>query len=310
MALKSKAMKEILPYVDVTIRNYDGNTVLHTIFDSISWKGLVTLLLPYSDVYAKNNAGETPLLLAASYTSAFHSNRDYVNDMKLLILHSPVNVTDVEGRTALHRCADKGHLDAIKLLFPHSSANKLDKTGKSALHYALEGDEVDIVKLLLLNSSVAATDRMILRFSAQCDYINIARFLLRLASSSARDASARMPLNRCSPESGFDIVRLLPHLSASTVDEQGSTLLRISAKHGHVEVVQMILPHSDANIPDGNGDSALHVVACKRSLKRSKQDLAVVRLLLPYSKDYTQFHRLKYRDPVQKLLHLHSPVVS
>eukprot|EP00980_Cylindrotheca_fusiformis_P029109 scaffold22721_cov137-Cylindrotheca_fusiformis.AAC.4 len=72
---------------------------------------------------------------------------------RLLLLQNNVdpNGVDASGQTALHLCADRGHLECMKLLInaPNANLNAGDKDGITSLHAAVISGHADACRLLL-----------------------------------------------------------------------------------------------------------------------------------------------------------------
>ncbi|OWZ08387.1 hypothetical protein PHMEG_00019081, partial [Phytophthora megakarya] len=116
--------------IDVDAPNEDGWTALHNAVHNGHIDIISALLEGGADVGARSNNGNTALHIAA-----FNGNTDVV---KILLAPSPfvedlvkdaaanghvgmirdadVNAKNIQGDTALHEAADKGHTDAVLLL--------------------------------------------------------------------------------------------------------------------------------------------------------------------------------------------------
>jgi ankyrin repeat protein len=70
--------------------------------------------------------------------------------LELLLLDGiNVDVRDAEGRTLLHRAAQRGHLDAVELLIRHDAdINAVDASGKTPLQRAEGEGHRDVAALL------------------------------------------------------------------------------------------------------------------------------------------------------------------
>ncbi|XP_064455436.1 ankyrin-3-like [Ornithodoros turicata] len=286
--VQTEVMKKILPHVDVTASNCDGDTVLHksSCCNSMS---AVKLLLPYSDVDKKNKDGDNLLLSSvsrgyilrirgkATVSTSFDvllrafpkmlggvtreyesrqetsperkaSEKEAVKVTKLILLHSVVNAVDEDGCTALHLSARTGTLDAVKLLFPHLSANDADKHGLTSLHWAVIMGHLDVVKFFL--------SRMCL---------------------NGRDHEGVTALVHSALHGHIDIVKvLLPMTSADILDTYGCIPLHYSAIEGYTEIAQFLLPHSFASKGMKPSFTPLHFTAREGHVETS-------RVILPHS---------------------------
>lgn len=142
--------------VDVTIKNEDGQTLLHELqYDKQNTRNHITrILAKRADINVKNDKSETPFCLAARES-------DYETLSEYLSQGADPLMKDSRGRNLLHSAAFEGYrtngaaLSTIKLLLSHQTAPRLihsvDRTGQNALHHAVGGccADVDIIKHLL-----------------------------------------------------------------------------------------------------------------------------------------------------------------
>ncbi|XP_064464724.1 uncharacterized protein LOC135376054 [Ornithodoros turicata] len=287
-----ETLKVILPHSDAVICDDGGDTAIH-----VSTYGLyydvVQLLLPYSEVDASNKLGKTSFLRACcdsdqrqqespagcSGSSSMLGTRN-VKIIKLLLLHSVGNATDVGNCTPLHLSARGGNLDVVKLMFPQLPANDTDKRGRSALHWAVIMGHLDVVNFFLPRMCINVRDdhgATPLIYSALYGHIDIVKVLLPVISADVPDTSGLIPLHYSASEGYIEVVEfLLPHSFDPKGVERGSTTLHLTASEGHVEALQVILPHSDTVICNDDGDTSMHLSAANHHCD-------VLQLLLPYS---------------------------
>lgn len=141
--------------VDVTIKNEDGQTLLHELqYGKQNTRNYITRILAKgADINAKNDNSETPFCLAARES-------DYEALSEYLSQGADPLMEDGRGRNLLHSAAEGyrtngATLSTIKLLLRHQIAPRLvhsvDKTGQNALHRAVSRchADVDIIKHLL-----------------------------------------------------------------------------------------------------------------------------------------------------------------
>ncbi len=112
----------------------------------------VLALLEESDIHAKNEKGQTPLMLAAQA-----GNCDLIT--LLLEQEATIEVQDILGNTALHYAIDSGIYEAVLGLARQVIINKANNQGVTPLIRALQRKQYDIAELLLyLGAEVTSTD--------------------------------------------------------------------------------------------------------------------------------------------------------
>ncbi|XP_026398398.1 ankyrin repeat-containing protein At5g02620-like [Papaver somniferum] len=206
--------------------------------------------------YFPNNAGETPLYLAAE---------EGLYDFAVQILQCPSSAHNgPDGKKALHVAVAKGYSDITKLLLEKkpSMIYQRDKKGNSALHYAAYfAKPKAAIQLLEADPSIAwAKD-------------NDGKTALHIAASS------RLPRN---------IAYLLKEVTKccqecwEELDNNGRNFLHIAAESGNVNVIKYILGKSNLaeniiNDEDNQGNTPLHLVLrskcveCLKILSRDKR---------------------------------------
>ncbi|EDV24717.1 uncharacterized protein TRIADDRAFT_26100, partial [Trichoplax adhaerens] len=96
-----------------------------------------------ADIEARDNRGQTPLLLAVinGYTPVIK---------KLLELGADIATTDSNGRHCMHYLAEKSDVSNILALYENgTSLDTVDEEGNTLLHIAAKGNHRDTVKLIL-----------------------------------------------------------------------------------------------------------------------------------------------------------------
>jgi len=96
-----------------------------------------------ADVNTKNASSVTPLICAAYYGSA-----DSIESL-LLSRRIDLNAKDYDERTALHRAAERGHLDIVKLLFDKGAdLVAKDNRGWTPYKVAKKSGNKEVAKIL------------------------------------------------------------------------------------------------------------------------------------------------------------------
>lgn len=126
---------------DIEAKNEDGETPL-ILAAEIGHTETVTCLLDHgANVNAKNNSGATALLPAA-YDG-------HTETIMLLINHgAEINVMDEYGDTTLFRAIRGGHINTVKCLLDHGADVHTAIGGKTALVIAEENEQHEIETLI------------------------------------------------------------------------------------------------------------------------------------------------------------------
>ncbi|XP_070712138.1 uveal autoantigen with coiled-coil domains and ankyrin repeats [Pempheris klunzingeri] len=174
---------------------------------------------------------------------------------------------DVEGRSAFHLAATRGHLDCLNLILGHNvDITATDATGKNALHLASRnGHSLCVQKLLQHNCPVGNVDlqgRTALHDAVMAGCASSVKLLCDSgASVNASDFDGRTPLvlatQMCHPR----ICQLLLERGADITirDKQNKTALILGCEYGCKDAVEVLLKSgADVKAVDGLGHDAFH----------------------------------------------------
>ncbi|KAM3625595.1 uncharacterized protein V6R79_014505 [Siganus canaliculatus] len=174
---------------------------------------------------------------------------------------------DVEGRSAFHLAATRGHLDCLNLILGHSAdVTATDASGKNALHLASRnGHSLCVQKLLQHNCPVGNVDlqgRTALHDAVMAGCSSSVKLLCDSgAAVNASDFDGRTPLvlatQMCHPR----ICQLLLERGADITirDKQNKTALILGCEYGCKDAVEVLLKTgADVKAVDGLGHDAYH----------------------------------------------------
>ncbi|XP_019131388.2 uveal autoantigen with coiled-coil domains and ankyrin repeats protein [Larimichthys crocea] len=174
---------------------------------------------------------------------------------------------DVEGRSAFHLAATRGHLDCLNVILGHNvDVTATDATGKNALHLSSRnGHSLCVQKLLQHNCPVGNVDlqgRTALHDAVMAGCPSSVKLLCDSgASVNASDFDGRTPLvlatQMCHPR----ICQLLLERGAdiTTRDKQNKTALILGCEYGCKDAVEVLLKSgADVKAVDGLGHDAFH----------------------------------------------------
>jgi uncharacterized protein len=227
-------------------------------------------------IFNDTNGRENTLLMAACRASCCTA------PVRLLLAHgaNPALQTS-KGDAALHIAASEGRADVCKLLLEADGCNPdvRDSKGVSPLACAVRYGHSSVVELLHrqwgANLRVTHPDGdTLLHVAATSGQRPLLEYLLR--NGLGVDAATKQAVTpvRIAAQSGNRVAvqTLIDHGASTTaVNEGGGNLLMIAVREGHTDVMQLLLnsrssnnqPAVDVNATDADGDTALHMAACK-----------------------------------------------
>ncbi|XP_022089244.1 ankyrin repeat, PH and SEC7 domain containing protein secG-like [Acanthaster planci] len=258
--------------------NAKGQTLLTYAIAKGDVKTLDLLLLAGAEIDAHDDNGDTALMVAAQLESE-------VKVEFLLKKGAPTDITDWEGRTALHRTEQNKTIKCAKLLIDKdpSLVHKTNKHKQTVLHLvAGEGNDELIKYLLDCESKINELDnlgRTPLHWAIIQGMKSSVEILLENGGGKAIDVQDKFgfyPIHCAVQVNRPDIVRLLVHkdCNLSAVDFAGRTPFVYAASQGYQEICEILLEKQvEMNASDGDGLTALHFAA-------SRGDSALCQLLL------------------------------
>uniref|UniRef100_A0A8C8FRL5 Uveal autoantigen with coiled-coil domains and ankyrin repeats n=1 Tax=Oncorhynchus tshawytscha TaxID=74940 RepID=A0A8C8FRL5_ONCTS len=174
---------------------------------------------------------------------------------------------DMEGRSAFHLSATRGHLDCLNLILGHSvDLTATDATGKNALHLASRnGQSLCVQKLLQHNCPVGNVDlqgRTALHDAVMAGCSSSVKLLCDSgASVNASDFDGRTPLVLATQMCHPHICRLLLERGADIAirDKQNKTALTLGCEYGCKDAVEVLLKSgADVTAVDSFGHDCFH----------------------------------------------------
>ncbi|CAJ1049326.1 uveal autoantigen with coiled-coil domains and ankyrin repeats protein isoform X1 [Xyrichtys novacula] len=192
---------------------------------------------------------------------------------------------DVEGRSAFHLAATRGHLECLNLILGHNvDITATDATGKNALHLASRnGHSLCVQKLLQHNCPVGNVDlqgRTALHDAVMAGCTSSVKLLCDSGVSvNASDFEGRTPLvlatQMCHPR----ICQLLLERGAdiTTRDKQNKTALILGCEYGCKDAVEVLLKNGiDVKAVDSGNHDAYHYAR----LSKNQELVALVKSYL------------------------------
>uniref|UniRef100_A0AAY4C0S3 Uveal autoantigen with coiled-coil domains and ankyrin repeats b n=1 Tax=Denticeps clupeoides TaxID=299321 RepID=A0AAY4C0S3_9TELE len=174
---------------------------------------------------------------------------------------------DVEGRSAFHLAATRGHLDCLNLILGHNvDLTATDATGKSALHLAARNSQsLCVQKLLQHNCPVGNVDlqgKTALHDAVMAGCSSSVKLLCDSgATVNATDFDGRTPLMLATQMCHPWICQLLLERGGDLTicDKQNKTALILGCEYGCKDAVEVLLKNgADVAVVDGLGHDSYH----------------------------------------------------
>uniref|UniRef100_A0A8C9IQM7 Ankyrin repeat and death domain containing 1A n=1 Tax=Piliocolobus tephrosceles TaxID=591936 RepID=A0A8C9IQM7_9PRIM len=190
---------------------------------------------------------------------------------------------DKLGRTAFHRAAEYGQLDALDFLVGSGCDHSVkDKEGNTALHLAAGRGHMAVLQRLvdigLDLEEQNAEGLTALHAAAGGTHPDCVRLLLRAGSTvNALTQKNLSCLHYAALSGSEDVSRVLIHAGGCTnvADHQGASPLHLAVRHNFPALVQLLInSHSDLNAMDNRQQTPLHLAA-----EHAWQDIAEMLLI-------------------------------
>ncbi|XP_074248916.1 ankyrin repeat and death domain-containing protein 1A isoform X8 [Saimiri boliviensis] len=190
---------------------------------------------------------------------------------------------DKLGRTAFHRAAEHGQLDALDFLVGSGCDHSVkDKEGNTALHLAAGRGHVAVLQRLvdigLDLEEQNAEGLTALHAAVEGTYLDCVQLLLRAGSSvNALTQKNLSCLHYAALSGSEDVSRALIHAGGCTnvADHQGASPMHLAVRHNFPALVRLFMnSDSDLNAMDNRQQTPLHLAA-----EHAWQDIAEMLLV-------------------------------
>eukprot|EP00033_Pygsuia_biforma_P002097 GCRY01002328.1.p1 GENE.GCRY01002328.1~~GCRY01002328.1.p1 ORF type:complete len:316 (-),score=62.51 GCRY01002328.1:94-1041(-) len=249
----------------IDMKMHDGNTAIHLACASGHPSALATLISIGADPALKNNAGETPLHLAAMNGS---------EKSVQILLQEPhaLNAIDEKekfGQTALHYATKRNHLSIMKTLIElYCDLMERDENGYSALHFAQSKEAVDLLlshccQLSNLLDNVGRTAWEL--FRVRGDAALMAAYLTEHSCTAIVHSSSRdtVKSSESLPNTSFLFDFLENKDQSAPSDKWGNTPLHHACEGGLDNIVQFLLEKGESGNALNNSQESPLYKACK-----------------------------------------------
>ena len=256
-------------------KGQDGYTALHYSCRYGHVDIVRTLVKHKANVNATTDSGDTPLILAAK------SQHENVVHALLSDSQCPVDAKGRNGYTALQYSCRYGHVDIVRTLVKHkANVNATTDSGDTPLTLAVKHKHDNVIHALLSDSQCAKGQDGYTAFHYLCRYghVDIVRTLVNYkANVNDRTDSGDTPLTLAAKHGHDNVVHVLLSDFQCSVDAKGQdgyTALHYSCRYGHVDIVRTLVKHkANVNAKTGSGDTPLTLAA------RHKHDNVIHALL-------------------------------
>ncbi|ERN12207.1 ankyrin repeat-containing protein At5g02620 [Amborella trichopoda] len=203
----------------------------------------------------QNQAGETPLYVAAEY--------GYGDVVREMLKYSDILTAGIKARNgydAFHIAAKQGDLDIVKELLhalPPLSMTT-DSSNATALHTAATQGHIDVVNLLLeadgnLAKITRSNGKTALHSAARNGHVEVVKTLLRANPEIAirNDNKGQTAFHMAVKGQNIEIVEELlksEPLVINLVDNKGNTALHIASRKGRAQIVRKLLEFEGIDI--------------------------------------------------------------
>jgi ankyrin repeat protein len=245
----------------VQAKDNAGRTPLHLAANAGDKDLFDFLVSQGADIKAKTNAGTTALHYAAN-----GGNMEIIR--ALIEGGADVKARNNQGLSPLQSAAQGGRLEAVKLLVEKgASAGDKNKAGKTALFLAAEAGKKDVVDYLLILGPAdprqkSPAGESMLHFAARNGWADLAgRLLDRDADPDAATVYGDFPLLLAVRSGSSDCVRLLLDRGADIKKKTPLGATAAEAAVGRVEAAKLLEARGSGAVAAGPGLTAKYVMA-------------------------------------------------
>lgn len=292
-----RILKKLLEYNSrLDIIDSEGYGILYYPI-KLNYIEIIDILLEYdkktigiSLVNLKDMRGAVPLFYALKYKNKYALQ-------ELLSNGADANYKNNENMNSLHLAVLKKDLTMVKMLLKYiKNIDARSNSGSTALHYACNFQMYDIVKILIekgANQNIIdyENDFYPIFYSVIQNNVNITKLLIENgANPNYQDQTGNTIIHYCLINNHLEILDYVidyysiksrsnnvyveeinsvsdisnDHIDPNIVNIDGLTILHLLLYYYREEFdkyIQKILPHTNLNYQDNNGNTVLHIIA-------------------------------------------------
>jgi ankyrin repeat protein len=230
---------------------------------------------------------------ALHYSLIFHN----IECIKLLLRDSKCSLQDKNKKNALHYAVGTRNTEIVELILQNTTdIDSQDNSGETPLHVACRLSLYDIVHVLLkhgANPNITEYERTSIPLHYACynGHDKIVKILLDNGSDiNAPDYQGITPLHTCALYDKINIAQiLLEHKPKgiqvginvniiSVYREIPLHMLFLKKQTNFIDFIKLLLPKSNLNTPDYNGNTCFHLI-CKAMLWKKFKDILITKKL-------------------------------
>lgn len=273
------------------IQDSDGRCILYTPI-RYGYLELLNLLLHFNktiigislvDIQDKN--GDTPLHYAVSLGE--------MEIIKMLLkAGSNVNFKNNEGFNILHLSIFTRNIDIVKLILNEKiNINLKSNTGETALHIACNLEQYEIVKLLIENGANVNSRDYDYEYTPILYLVNknnskiLSLLLKQNADVNSQDYYGNTALHFSIIEQNYEIFIQLTKsdftknkINFNLYNAESQLPLHLAFNYELENFVKVLLPKTNLNFKDNNGNSCLHLLIKKEMWEDFKDELKIKKL--------------------------------
>ncbi|XP_071099027.1 uncharacterized protein [Haliotis cracherodii] len=257
-AFKRKKQRKI----DFKLSDIHKNTVLHL----ACWygnKSMVESLLPHTDINARGNNGQTPVMYALL------SERKEMFDL-LVSNNADITLTEDDKKNLFHVACQVHDVSLIKQIGPKIDINSWGKHGWTPLMKASVHGNIDVFHLFLhtVNVNLKLKDdnsNNLLHLACYGGNLSIVELLLPKFDINSRGNNCWTPV-MCAADKGMEgVFKLLVSKGADLRlrDDKNNSVLHLACFGGNISIVKDLLarPGTDINCLGSHGRTAIMITA-------------------------------------------------
>ncbi|XP_048251779.1 uncharacterized protein LOC124117625 isoform X2 [Haliotis rufescens] len=243
---------------DFKLSDINTNTVLH-LACRFGNKSTVESLLPHTDINARGNNGQTPLMCA------LFSERKETFDL-LVSMKADITMTDDDNNSLLHLSCHVDDASLVVPIVPNVDINRRGKHGWTPLMKAAVHGNMDVFQLFLYTVKVDLklkdeNNNNLLHLACHGGHVSIVQQLLPKFKINSRGNNGRTPV-MCAAASGVESVFNLLVSEGADIrlrDDNNNSLLHLACFGGNISIVTYLLPKSDINCQGSHGRTAIMI---------------------------------------------------